>query len=525
VSGVVEDQTPVIALLSAPATHAGQTVERIDTHAAVVFLAATRAYKLKRAVRYDYLDFSTPDLRRAACEAELRLNRRTAPTLYRRVLPVTREDDGALVLDGAGAPVDWVLEMERFPQEALFDRLAADGRLDLSLMPALARAIAAFHREAEPRTDHGGRAGMAWVVEGNAAGFAEFGTGWLAGARAARVTASARAGLDRWSSLLDARRDGGYVRQCHGDLHLRNIVLLDGHPTLFDGVEFNDEIACIDVLYDLAFLLMDLWRRHLPRHANAVWNRYLAETDDLDALALLPLFLSCRAAVRAKTSATAAALASDAARRDQLRALAGEYLAMAEALLEPPPARLVAVGGLSGTGKSTLALGLAPAIRPVPGAVVLRSDEVRKQLAGVAPLDHLPPAGYARDMSARVYATLTQRARRVLAQGHSVIVDAVYQRADDRGALARLAVDAAVPFTGLWLEAPDATLMARVEARVDDPSDADASVIRLQRAQAPGAIDWHRVDASAAPDVVLARASDIVAAESRPSSGRDDRRD
>jgi predicted kinase len=157
--------------------------------------------------------------------------------------------------------------------------------------------------------------------------------------------------------------------------------------------------------------------------------------------------------------------------------------------------------------------------------VVLRSDEVRKQLAGVAPLDHLPPAGYARDMSARVYATLTQRARRVLAQGHSVIVDAVYQRADDRGALARLAVDAAVPFTGLWLEAPDATLMARVEARVDDPSDADASVIRLQRAQAPGAIDWHRVDASAAPDVVLARASDIVAAESRPSSGRDDRRD
>ena len=213
------------------------------------------------------------------------------------------------------------------------------------------------------------------------------------------------------AALLDERRASGFVRQCHGDLHLRNIVLLDGRPTLFDGVEFNDKIACTDVLYDLAFLLMDLWRRGLPRHANAVWNRYLSDTGDLDGLSLLPLFLSCRAAVRAKTSATAARLQPDARRGNELQALAREYLAMAERLLHPPRPCLVAVGGFSGTGKSTLALGLAPSVGAVPGAVVIRSDEIRKRLSGVSPLDRLGPEGYSSEMSERVYATVAERAR------------------------------------------------------------------------------------------------------------------
>lgn len=508
--GVVEDQTEVIALLSAPATHGGEVVDRIDTHAAVVFLAGTRAWKLKRAVRYDYLDFSTAELRRRSCEAELRLNRRTAPTLYRRVVPVTRDAHGTLALDGPGTAVDWVLEMGRFPQDALFDRLAADGRLDLRLMPALAAAIAAFHRDAEPRPDHGGRAGMTWVVEGNAAGFSEFGAGWLDAAAADRVTGAARAALARSGALLETRRTDGFVRQCHGDLHLRNIVLLDRRPTLFDGVEFNDEIACTDVLYDLAFLLMDLWRRRLPRHANVVFNRYLAERGDISGIALLPLFLSCRAAIRAKTSATAASLQEDAERREELRALAREYLAMADALLQPAPPRLVAVGGLSGTGKSTLALALAPAVGAVPGALVLRSDEVRKRLAGVDVLEHLPQHAYAPDLTARVYATLAREAEQGLRQGHSVIVDAVYQRLADRRTMATVAAAVGVPFVGLWLEAPEPVRIARVEARLDDASDADAAVVRRQRTPSTGEIDWQRLDASATPEVMLARATAAI---------------
>src|SRR6185503_17195797 len=328
---IVDDQSPVIEFLASPSSHHGMPVDRIDTHSAIVFLAGERAYKLKRAVRFDYLDFSTAALRRTFCEAELRLKQRTAPTIYRRVGAVTVESDGSLAVDGRGSAVDWFVEMNRFPQEALFDRLAGAGRLDLALMPPLADAIAVFHTTAAARRkDHGGAAGMRWVVDGNAAGFAEFGTGCLDAAACRRLTADARRELDRQAPLLDARREAGQVRQCHGDLHLRNIVLLDGRPTLFNAIEFNDEISCTDVLYDLAFLLMDLWRRRLPRHANVVLNRYLFESGDIDGLALLPLFLSCRAAVRAKTSATAAQLQPDAQRRCELEAAAREYLAMAE---------------------------------------------------------------------------------------------------------------------------------------------------------------------------------------------------
>ena len=164
-----EDQQAVIEHLMTPATFGGAAVERIDTHSAVVFLAGARALKLKRAVRFDYLDFSTEPLRRAACEAEVRINRRTAPALYRGVVAVTREADGSLVLNGRGTPVDWLVDMVRFGQESLFDRLAARGALDLSLMRPLAAAIAHFHLAAERRNDHGVRSGMAWVVDGNAA--------------------------------------------------------------------------------------------------------------------------------------------------------------------------------------------------------------------------------------------------------------------------------------------------------------------------------------------------------------------
>ena len=273
---------------------------------------------------------------------------------------------------------------------------------------------------------------------------------------------------------------------------LRNIVLLDGRPTLFDGVEFNDEISCTDVLYDLAFLLMDLWRRRLPRHANAVWNRYLAETGDLDGVPLLPLFLSCRAAVRAKTSATAAQLQNDVHRRNELHGLAREYLAMAEHLLHPPDPSLIVVGGLSGSGKSTLALGLAPLVGAVPGAVVLRSDETRKRLCGVPLLERLGPEGYSSPVSERVYATLAERAALTVRGGHSAVVDAVYARASDRQTIEQVAAAASVPFIGLWLDASEPVLIARTERRHNDPSDADANVIRMQSAQGAGEIGWCR---------------------------------
>jgi aminoglycoside phosphotransferase family enzyme/predicted kinase len=514
------DQQDVIDCLSASSTHGGEQVDRIETHASVVFLAGARAWKLKRAVRYDYLDFSTADLRRASCEAEVAINRRTAPRLSPGVTAVTREADGHLALGGSGTPVDWVIEMSRFDQEDLLDRRAASGALELGLMRPLARAIAHLHLTAETRPEHGGRAGMAWVVDGNAADFAaQDGRLVDPGVRDALVAGSQDA-LSRHAALFDARRDQGLVRQCHGDLHLRNIVLLDGTPTPFDAVEFNDHIACIDVLYDLAFLLMDLWKRGLPRHASAVWNAYLPETADLTGIAALPLFLSCRAAVRAKTSLAAARLQDDRSKQAELQALSREYLVMALRFLTPPGPCLVAIGGHSGSGKSSLAYAVAPSVGPVPGAVVLRSDEIRKSLLGVSTLTRLGQEGYAHDVTRRVYQTLADRAAAAVRAGHGVIVDAVFNRPEDRSAVEQVAVRAGVPFVGLWLDAPEDVLVDRVEQRRHDASDADAAVIRRQRKADTSAVAWSRVDASRDLSHVVLDATTLLGRHARdPGSG------
>ncbi len=500
---MTEDQAAIIDFLGAPSTHDGAPVERIETHTAIVFLAGQRAWKLKRAVRFDYLDFSTRARRRAMCEAEVHLNRRTAPALYHGVVAVTRGADGSLALGGKDPPVEWVIEMERFDQEALFDRLAAKGRLDLELMPPLGAAIASFHAAAEQRRERGGKAGMHKVIDGIAAGLLEYGRDIVDPAACRRVTSGTHAEVDRLGTLLDHRRASASVRQCHGDLHLRNIVLLNGQPTLFDAIEFNDDLSCIDVLYDLAFLLMDLWRRQLPRHANAVWNEYIAATNDFDGLALMPLFLSCRAAVRAMTSATASRVQSDTSRIEESRHMAREYLAMAESLLAVPQPALIAIGGLSGSGKSAAAMARAPSVGAVPGAIVLRTDEIRKELCGVPRLQRLGPEGYTPEISSRVYLTLADRARVAIRAGYSVIADAVFARPADRETIERVALDLSVPFTGIWLEAPAATLIERVRSRRTDPSDADEAIVRRQLDQDPGAIDWHRVDASGAADDVL----------------------
>jgi aminoglycoside phosphotransferase family enzyme/predicted kinase len=493
-----DDQRDVIAFLSTPEAygHSTSPVERIDTHISVVWLAGDRVYKLKRAVRFDYVDFSTIELRHAACEAEIRLNRRTAPSLYLGVRPVTRSADRTLAIGGQGAPVEWLVEMVRFDQDTLFDRLAERHQLDAGLMEGLADAIVRLHARAERRPDHGGRDGMAWVVDGNARGFAEQGATILEPAACERLSADARAALTRHADRLNARRRQGSVRECHGDLHLRNICLVDGVPTLFDAVEFNEDISCIDVLYDVAFLFMDLWHRDLRSHASLVFNEYFARTVDLGSLALLPLFLSCRAAVRAKTSATAAKVQPDERQRSDLQAASREYLALAQELLRPQVPCLVAIGGLSGSGKSTLARRLAPRVGASPGALIVRSDLIRKALLDVSALTRLGPEGYTTDMNRRVYETMAERTKVALTAGHAVIADAVYARPGDRERIAGIAQEAGVPFIGLWIDGPQEILARRLRERVGDASDATADVLDLQVRRGIGSLDWYRLDGS-----------------------------
>ncbi|MGQ9371390.1 bifunctional aminoglycoside phosphotransferase/ATP-binding protein [Azospirillum sp. A39] len=503
------DQSAVLTFLADPATHGGRPVERIDTHGAVVFLAGGRALKLKRAVRFPYMDFSTRERRRAACEAEVALNRRTAPELYRGVEPVVRRADGTLALGGSGDPLDWVVVMRRFDGDLLFDRLAARQGLTPELMRRLADAVAAFHGAAAPRRDGGGAAAMTAVVDGN--------LGELAGrpdlfdaAAVARLAERSRAALARHAARLDARRDGGRVRHCHGDLHLRNIVLDDGRPTLFDGIEFDESLAVVDVFYDLAFLLMDLDQRGLRHLGNAVLNRYVEDTGDLEGLALLPLFLSVRAAVRAKVDAAAAAAQADAERAAALRRDAVAYLEHALAALDPPPPLLVAVGGLSGTGKTTLARGLAPALGPAPGALVLRSDVIRKRLLGAAETARLPAEAYVPAATAGVYGEIARCAAVALAAGHAVVADAVYARPEERQAIEAVAAAAGVPFRGVWLEAPVPVRVGRVSGRSADASDATADVARRQEGYDVGVVAWARVAAAGDPAAVLAAARETL---------------
>ena len=314
--------------------------------------------------------------------------------------------------------------------------------------------------------------------------------------------------FERVKPLLLARERAGLVRRCHGDLHLGNIVLIDGKPVLFDAIEFDDRIATGDVFYDLAFLLMDLIERRLPLAANIVFNRYLTETQrihDLDALAALPLFMSVRAAIRAKVTA---ARRRQSGSPTELTRTARDYAALAQKLLTPAQPQLIAIGGLSGTGKSLLTRDLAPGLLPSPGAVILRSDVERKLMFGAREIDRLPEAAYTTETTAKVYALLADKARRAIAAGHSTIVDAVFAQPAERTDIAKAAGSAA--FQGLFLNANLETRMARIDARTGDASDAGTSVARKQEEFDFGRINWAKVDASGTPDETLIRAEAIL---------------
>ena len=515
-----DSQREIVAFLSDPSSYppGSGPVDIIETHASIVFLAGARAYKLKRAVKYPYLDFSTAARRRIACTAELRLNRRTAPQLYLEVRAISRRADGSVVWgrpggDRKGDPkahpggqLDFVVVMRRFDQSDLLENVASGVGLSPPLCYGLSAHIAGFHEKAEQRQDRGGMAAMAEVIETNLRVLRDCRSAGFAAAQLDRLEDGLRGELAARGRLLDERRQTGRVRRCHGDLHLRNICLVDGRPVLFDCIEFSEELASIDVLYDLAFLLMDLGHRGHRGLANLILNRYLDLTGEDDGLAAMPLFLSLRAVIRAHVTATMAEHGWGSGDPAVAFAEAWRYLDEAEAALLPLPARLVAVGGLSGSGKSALAAGLAPGLGRGPGARVLRSDVLRKLRFGAEPESPLPPKAYTAEVTSQVYRDLCTRAAAALRAGYSAVIDAVALREEERHSFAAVAAAAGVPFTGLWLDAPAETMQLRIVGRRGDASDASPDILDRQLTHDPGALEWIRIDAGSNPDATLAAA-------------------
>ena len=472
--GIPSAQAEVAAFLAGLAGAAP-----IETHISAIFVGRETAWKMKKAVALGFLDFSSLEARGHFCRRELELNQPAAPGIYRDVVAVTRAPDGNLQQGGVGEVVEWVLRMAPVPAGDFLDRVAACGGLDDKLLDAMGDTVFTLHQVA-PVAGLDAPAAMASVLAGNlraarAAGLPE--------AIIAPLEAALQAGLARLTPLLAARAAEGRTRRCHGDLHLGNLCLWQGKPTPFDALEFDEALARIDTGYDLAFLLMDLDQQAGRAAANRVLNRYLARSGDYGLLGPLPLWLALRALVRAHVHA---------ARGRDGTAL----LHAAQAYLAPAPPLLIAVGGLQGTGKSTLARGLAPALGAAPGALLLRSDELRKRRFGLAPEAPLPPEAYAEEVSRAVHEELFIIAKAALRQGHAVALDAVFLDPDHRRHAAEIAVRAGVPFQGFWLEAPMEILKSRILARRGDASDATIAVLERAAKADPGPIDWIRLDAA-----------------------------
>ncbi|MDJ0921325.1 MAG: AAA family ATPase [Henriciella sp.] len=479
----------------------------IRTHLSYVFLTADRAYKLKRAVKLPFVDFSTVEKRHAACLAELEVNRLFAEAMYLGVQPIVARGDGMYQIGGCDEEaVDWVVEMRRFDQEDQFDELLSANLLTAALIDETADMIAEAHAEAQPVYSAGHAADYRGILQGLRA-TEEHGAGAM-GMHAASSDLFERMDtkLAQIDPLIEARRRAGSVRRTHGDLHLRNICLFEDRPTPFDALEFDARLTTTDILYDLAFLLMDLVRLNQVAAANQLMNRYWDTAGEPEnAHAVMPFFLALRAVVRMAVDVEAGDLPEASIYRD-----------LASRLLTHDKPVAIAIGGLSGSGKSTIAKRLAPLLPGALGARVLRSDVIRKQAKKIERDQRLTGAeDYSLERRHDVYEAMFAKAARTFSTGASVILDATFQHSNTRDAAG---TELGAHLQGIWLDAPLALRLQRIAGRPKGVSDADETVARSQIDPERLEAGWQRIDASGSPDQVVARIQETLAPNPAPKS-------
>ncbi len=450
----------------------------IQTHISWVFLTGLFAYKIKKPVDLGFLDFSTLAQRKYYCERELELNRRFSAEIYLDVLPVNRVND-ACNLNGTGKTIDYCLKMKQFAQSDLLKQRLTSNHFDPIWLDILARKTALFHKlEAavcSSRIDHALLLDV--HIQSNLV-IAEKHIGRaLSYSTMQQLSDYAEQAKQKFSKLLIERQWNGFVRHCHGDLHLGNITLFNRDPHLFDCIEFNDEFSVIDIMNDVAFLAMDLDAHHHPELAMRFLSRYLEHTGDYAGLMLMRYYLYYRACVRGKVACLLADeldLAEQAASHEEGK----QYFTLAAAYTKPVSAKLFAIGGLSGSGKSHLALlGCG-----VERAIIIRTDATRKRIASDYPELEL----YGAEMHAITYKAMFSDARIALKAGFSVILDATFLHPDSRHSLFDLANECEVALLFYWLDIDKRTLRQQIISRqkaANDISDADLRVLDLQLAE------------------------------------------
>lgn len=479
-------KVPLITALTDPAAYRSPVaaVEVIETHISWVLLAGEHAFKLKKPVVLPFADFGSLAARRHYCEEEVRLNRRLAPQVYLGVVPITGSEESPHV-EGDGAAIEYAVKMRRFEQDALFSRLLARDALRPELVDRLADRIAAFHASAPAATapDFGTPDRVLRVALDNFSEMAP-GAGAARGATLARLEAWTRESFARLEPAFASRRRDGRVRECHGDLHLGNVALIDGEPVPFDCIEFNAALRWLDVIDEVAFLVMDLLDRGRPDLGYRFLDRYLAGTGDYAGVTVLRFYIVYRALVRAKVHGLRARqAAANAAEARRLGAAADHYLALASRVAMETEPVLVLMHGFSGAGKSRVAAALAAAL----GAIRVRADVERKRLFGLAGTERshstLDAGIYGHEASRRTYARLGDLADTILKAGYPAILDAAFLSRWQRDQMFAFAGRAGVAIWIVDCTADAGVLRDRVAARSTrggDPSEATVAVLEHQ---------------------------------------------